>query len=404
MNCAAKKMSAGMIMAAALCITGADAVDGQDNPSDIRAQAESPVVEQAAPVRAAPPAYTVRPASGVVRDLQIRGRVQSQFGYVDASNDEGSDTFSTFEVRRARIGLRGTLFDGVRAQIEANVVPGSGLSMRSAFLQWRDFKPAYIKLGYDKPLTSIEENTSSAEILTVERTLVNGLMAAPGPLTGLSLEGAVPVLSYGVGLYTDTENRNKGGSDPQYLLNAMAGLHLDALLGGDYTWKLQAHYQNSDDDAGKTGAKWDSVATLGTHLEVGRFDLRAEVFLADADSGDTTGWYVMPSVYLTGKLQAVARLEQADSDNARGLRAPSRYLRDVPSLSVRETTDETGTVTSKIDPQAGDAYQSVYLGLNYYLAGNGHKLMLGVERARLENTDAGTLEGTTFSTAWRMLF
>ena len=28
---------------------------------------------------------------------------------------------------------------------------------------------------------------------------------------------------------------------------------------------------------------------------------------------------------------------------------------------------------------AGDEYQALYLGLNYFLAGHGHKLMLGVE-------------------------
>jgi phosphate-selective porin OprO and OprP len=359
--------------------------------------------EQAAGLRKGAPKYTVRPSSSWVKDLQIRGRIQTQFGYVDAENDEGSDDYSTFEVRRARIGLRGTLFDSVRAQIEANLVPGSDLSMRSAYLQWREYKPAYIKFGYDKPHSSLDENTSSAEILTVERSLINGLVAAPGPLTGLSLDGEIGVLFYGAGIYTDRENRNEGGSDPRYLYNAMAGLNLNELVGGN-TLKLQGIYLASDDEGGKVGSKFDDVITVAAHLGVDWFDLRAEYFLGDNDGLETKGFYVMPSVHLTDNLQAVVRYEQADSDKSGGIRTPSRYSRDVPSLKVRETMGDDGSVASKVDPQTGDKYESVYVGLNYYFSGHRHKIMAGIEFAELDNTRAGKLETTTFTTAWRMLF
>lgn len=356
--------------------------------------------EQASELRGKAPKYTVRPAtSGVVRDLQIRGRIQTQFGYVDAENDEGSDDFSTFEVRRARIGLRGTLFDSVRAQLEANLVPGSSLSMRSAFLQWREHKPAYIKVGYDKPHSSLEENTSSAEILTVERTLINGLVAAPGPMTGLSLDGALGILSYGAGIYTDSSNRNPGGEDSKYLFNGMVRVSLDDVIGGGNKLRLQTAYLNSDDPNGRFGGGLDDAWTFAAYAVVGPVDLRAEYFLGDNDGDEIKGFYIMPSVYLTDNVQAVLRFEKADSDKARGIRAPSRYTRDVPALSVREP--EEGP---RFDPQRGDEYQAVYVGLNYYMAGHGHKLMVGLEVAELKNTDAGKLESTTFTTAWRMLF
>lgn len=47
---------------------------------------------------------------------------------------------------------------------------------------------------------------------------------------------------------------------------------------------------------------------------------------------------------------------------------------------------------------------AVYLGLNYYLNGNGNKFMFGVEYSELDGTAAGTLEATTFYAAWRTLF
>lgn len=392
-----------LAVAAAIAVVSLNGIPAEATYNDLLRTLEQNntiTAEQAQELRGKAPKYTVRPAtSGVVRDLQIRGRVQTQFGYVDAKNDEGSDDYSTFEVRRARIGLRGTMFDSVRAQLEANLVPGSSLSMRSAFLQWREHKPAYIKVGYDKPHSSLEENTSSAEILTVERSVINGLVAAPGPMTGLALDGNVEMLTYGLGVYTDQANRNPSNEDSKYLFNAMVGLTLDDLIGGGNKLSLQAIYLNSDDPDGSVGSSFDDVMTFAAHTVVGGFDLRAEYFLGDNDGEEIKGFYIMPSMYITDNVQAVLRFEQAESDKARGIRAPSRYTRNVPSLNVREPEDGP-----KFDPQRGDDYQSIYLGLNYYMAGNGHKLMLGLELAELKNTDAGKLESTTVSTAWRMLF
>ncbi|HMP72222.1 MAG TPA: porin [Kiritimatiellia bacterium] len=358
--------------------------------------------EQAAELRASAPNYTVRPSSSVIKDLQIRGRIQLQAAYVEADNDEGSDDYSTLEARRVRLGLRGTLFDNVRAQLEANLVPGSDLSMRSAFLQWREYKPAYIKVGYDKPHLSIEENTSSAEILTVERSMINNLLAT-GPMNGISLDGHLDLLFYGLGIYTDTDNRNKSGSDAKYLYNALLGLDLASLVGKGNTLRLQAVYTESRDDNGKFGGKFDDALTFGAIAGTGGFQVVGEYMIADNDGDETKGWYIMPSYFLTDKLQAVAKYEQAETDNARGIRAASRYARDVPSLAVRETDNADGS-TSKFDPQRGSDYTALYLGLNYYLSGHAHKLMLGVELAELKGTDAGKLETTTVTTAWRMLF
>ncbi|MFU8779732.1 MAG: porin [Kiritimatiellia bacterium] len=343
---------------------------------------------------------SVTPANKGVERLQIRGRVQTQGAYVEADNDEGSDDYHTFEVRRVRMGMRGTLANNVRAQLEANLVPGSDLSMRSAFIQWREHKPAYIKLGFDKPLSSLEENTSSAEILTIERSLINGLVAAPGALNGLSLEGRHAVLVYGAGVYTDSSNSNASSEDPKYLFNAMAGLKLDALVGEGNELLLAGHYLNSDDPNGAVGGKFDDVIVVGGRLGLGSFGLLAEYFLGDNDGDEIKGFYVMPSYAINEKLQLVARFETAESDKARGIQAPSRYARRVASLA--DVLDDEGSAIAR--PSRGDDYQSLYLGLNYYIAGNNNKLMLGVESAELDNTDAGKLEMMTVSTAWRMLF
>ncbi len=348
------------------------------------------------------PATTLRPStSGNLKDLQIRGRIQAQFGYTNVDNDEGDGDFSTFEMRRVRLGLRGTLFDNVRAQLEANLVPGEDLSMRSAFLQWREHEPAYIKLGMDKPLFGFEETTSSAEILTVERTLINNILA-PGTQTGLSLEGEMDRLSYGAGVYTDQANRNEDRQD-RYMMNASVGLKLDGLVE-DVTLRLRGDYIASDDRNGQFGGGFEDGIAASLHLAVGTFDIRAEYMMGDNDGDKVSGWYVTPSLFLTDSLQLVGRYEQADSDKQHGIRAPSRYARRADHVRVRETKDANDAVISKVDPQRGDSYQAAYVGLNYYLRNHAHKLMSGVEFAQLDNTDAGTLDAITVYGAWRMLY
>jgi len=395
---------AGLCLAGSILFGSTAAHASYDELLKALEENNSITAEQAAALKSKAPTY-VRPSSKVIKDLAMRGRVHAQFGLVETDNDEGSDDFSTFEIRRARIGMRGTLFDNVRAQVEANIVPGSDFSMRAAFLQWREHKPAYIKLGYDKPRSSIEENTSSSEILTIERSLINGLVAAPGQSTGLALDGKAGILQYGLGVYTDQANRNTKNEDAEYMLNGMVAVDLGDMVGEGHSLLLRGNLLTSDDAEGSVGGDYpDDVVTFGGKFGAGAFGLSAEYFMGDNDGNETTGFYVMPSMYLTEKLQAVVRFEQAESDEAHGIKAPSRYVRDVPSLKVVETLDDAGEVVSKVDPQAGDEYSSIYVGLNYYFSGHAHKVMLGLEVAELKKTDAGDLDATSVTTAWRMLF
>lgn len=331
----------------------------------------------------------IRPAGGDVDELRVRGRVQAQFGYVDASNDEGSSDYSTFEIRRARIGLRGTFNRVYRAEVEANVVPGSSLSVSSAYLQWREHKPAFVTVGYVKPLTSLEENTSSASILTVERSLINNTVAAPGETTGLLIEGDLGTLFYGIGIFNDQEGTNTANEKVRYLFNARVGLNLDGVAGENSKLRIMGSFATTDDEEGVLQTEDLFVASV--HFAQGAFDLRAEYFRGETGDDVTSGFYIMPSFMLSSNLQGVLRYEMSDSDKSTGLRAASRYVRRAEGLA------ESGT-------QRGDEHWALYLGLNYYIKGDGNKLMFGVEFAELDNTSAGTLESTSVFTAWRTLF
>lgn len=332
-------------------------------------------------------AQTVIPDNKWAGKMEIRGRVHMQAAYIDGENDNDSGDWSTMELRRARLGARIELPNKFRGHVEGNVLPNEA-SLRAAYIQWRAHKPAYIKAGYDKPLSSLEENTSSSAILTVERSNLTNTLAAPGETVGILLEGKMAPFFYGIGLYNDENDvRNTAGEAAEYLFNVQGGVELE--LSDDSTLIAMVTYLQSDDPEGNVGGDYEDVTIGSLHYTLGAFDIRAEYMMGSAEGGDTDGFYIQPAYMLSDKLQAVARYESMSSDEAEGIRATSRYGR---------RTDFVG------DADRGDEFSAIYLGMNYYLSGNGNKLMLGLEFNELDNTEAGKYETTTLFTAWRTLF
>lgn len=343
-------------------------------------------------------AQSVVPDNKWAKNMEIRGRVHVQAAYVDADNDVRSDDYSTMELRRARLGARISLPNNFRAHVEGNILPEDA-NLRAAYIQWREHKPAYIKAGYDKPLSSYEENESSAEILTVERSHLTNTLAAPGETVGLLLEGKMAPLFYGIGLYNDEgSTRNTDNASAEYLFNVRGGVNLE--LTDDSNLTAMVTYLQSDDPNGNVGGKFEDVTIASLVYKTGGFELRGEYMMGSGDDGnDTDGFYIQPSLMLNKKLQAVVRYEQMESDSASGIRATSRYGRRTETVVTGVDEDGKNIVADK-----GDEFSAIYAGLNYYISGNGNKIMLGVELNELENTKAGDYETTTIFTAWRSLF
>lgn len=318
--------------------------------------------------------------------LKLTGRMHFQAGYVDQESDAGSDDWSTFEVRRARIGASGKFGNNIKAKVEANVKP-SDTSVSSAYLTYAKSDALNITAGFDKPLTSLEENTSSASILTVERSNVNNNIAAPGETTGLWVDGEAGALFYHAGIYNgeDVESsRNASNSEAEYLFNVRGGVALD--LSEDSELMAMISFTDSDDAEANSG--YDDTTVVSVHFEAGAIDIRAEYFMGTEGDDDIDGFYIMPSMKLSDALEAVARFEVAESDAADGIRAQSRYARRT------ELAD---------DADRGDDFQALYLGLNYYFQ-KYNKIMFGIEFSELDNTENGTLESTSLFGAYRVRF
>lgn len=318
--------------------------------------------------------------------LKLTGRVQFQVGFVDQENDNGSDDWSTMEVRRARIGASGAFPNDIKAKVEANVKP-SDVSVRSAKLTWAKHDAYNVSVGFDKPISSMEEDTSSSSILTVERSNVNNNITAPGESTGLWVSGESGIAFYHIGLYNGEgvdSSRNTSNEDAEYMFNAHGGVTV--ALSEDSEITAMVSYLETDDPNSELG--YDDTTAVAVHFEAGAIDVRAEYFMGTEGDEDTTGFYIMPSMMLNESLEAVARFEVAESDAADGIRAQSRYARRT------ELAD---------DADRGDDFQALYLGVNCYFQ-KYNKVMFGIEFSELDNTDAGTLESTTLFGAYRTRF
>jgi hypothetical protein len=365
--------------------------------------------EQAAEVvQSAPkPAVTVQPKSGNTLELRVRGRIQTQFGQSFAENAAGdTDQYGTFELRRIRLGVEGRVFPDVRFVVEGNFVPGN-VSTQFAWLQWTRFPEANVLIGYERPLFGHEIFTSSAAILTVERSLISNrfIPSQPDtlliPLNGVQLTGKKGRIDYGAGIYNERIDTNPVGVS-SFAYSGSLGVNLDDLMpeGVEYRIRAETMQKNDPRDDIANLQPWraplEEAYSFSNHLKFQAFDLRAEYLLGRNFGGDRiSGFYLMPSYMITPKLQAVFRYEQSRADFAQGLPAPNRY---------------SGRVFA--GDQAGDRYEAFYIGGNYYVRGNDLKLMLGVELSDLDDTKseaaqtdaAGDVKATTVYGALRMLF
>ncbi|MCC5789667.1 MAG: hypothetical protein JJT75_08530 [Opitutales bacterium] len=326
----------------------------------------------------------------VVSSLRIRGRIQPQFGYVRARNEAGeTDEYSTFEMRRVRLGAAGTIGDDWSFLFEANVTPDN-VNLQFASLRWRAFPEANIVVGFDRPVFGHEIYTSSAFLLTPERSNLSStfLPSSRISLTGAQVQGEWEDFTYSAGVYNSEIGTNSAGESSRYLFGGHVGGPLPDL--GEATQSFRLDYlQNEKEDSSLLFV--NKAAALSHQLEWGALETRSEVMWGESFGGDSVGgFYVMPAWSITDEWQVVARYEWMKADFDDGIRGPGRYIRRVFS-----------------DERRGDRFDAVYAGINYYLMGQDMKLQWGLEWSDLRDTRTGSderLHGVTAIGGARLLF
>lgn len=350
-----------------------------------------------------------------VQELSLKFRGQFQGAYVDPAGGtdrvkgaaDGRDKRDNNEWRRFRIGAQARVFDHFTLKGVWNI---GGLDSRYKYKngQWHrsstsssvdeiyiagKFDPVVVNLGKHKPAYMSEYRTSSAKLITLERSaIVNQLKAEK--LYGLSVARAdkKATLQWNVGVWANGQRDSNTWLEPSF--NSDDGFLLGASLGYATGKKsrLTFDYMHSTRDQGAqhpgteyAGAGAQDVLALTWETEKNDLSFMAEAMAGfnvyDAAPGgeNVYGLVLMPSYRLSPHWEAVVRYQLAAGSNA--VASDSRYY----------TTN--GAFSGTCDLQHG-----LYFGANYYVSPqNPHalKVMFGAEYINSHGTDAAGNKGFT---------
>jgi phosphate-selective porin OprO/OprP len=368
----------------------------------------------------------------ILQEFNLQGRLmlQTMYGeanddsfntsdYKDAGNDEsvwGND----IEARRARIGFKSKWFqqwkfDGlINVDTDGMDASGDDTFYKDLYALYVTYAPSdalNVSVGKTKVAFSKEQEISSNNILTMERSLVSNTLF-PGELTGIwaSGKGIQGGWLYELGLYGNDRTREFTTGDGGELVLAKIGYDYAEKVGFD-TAVASFHYMHntkpgfqetaSSSYGGSASPSFTDSIALTNDMTQGRFGLTTEIMYGFGYNGtaslkgankaiaqsDVLGLSVIPSYYIAEGLQLVGRLQLATAPDKDGLQVPSRYER----LAADDNKNS----------EKGNTYVSTYLGLNYYMYGHKLKLMNGIEYSHL---GGGDYDGMTFMSGLRFNF
>lgn len=341
------------------------------------------------------------------QELTLQGQLQTQYAYgSDDSGEFGSrdmpeeGNWGDVEVRRFRLGLRARLFQALKFQslLDLNPDVSPRIYRRTAEANFTySFSDAF-SLSAGKTILRFtrEQEISSREILTFERSqLFNQLYG--GELTGGWIAGKNIAGGgfYELGAYGNDRRDEFSHWDGGAMILGKIGYDYTKRTGFDharagihYLHNTEPGFASSGDPASPSYS--DSIA-ISNELAEGAFGLNTEFFWGNGAKGrpDIFGITVMPSYYMTEKLQLVTNFQIAGSREENGIFLPLRYE----------------SLTSGAGDKRGDAYFAGYVGMNYYIYENQLKLMSGVKYSYLDGgTGGGDFNGWTLLAGVRMSF
>ena len=128
-----------------------------------------------------------------------------QDGLLESADKDAASGADNFEVRRARIGINGTLFKDIDYEILTNVVGSSPNLVHRAYVNYGFNKAAQVRVGRFKQPFSLEELTSANAIDFMERSYGNQLV--PSHRLGAGVFGEpTKGFTYAFSIYQDGFN------------------------------------------------------------------------------------------------------------------------------------------------------------------------------------------------------
>lgn len=263
--------------------------------------------------------------------FEVFGRLQADAAWYD---DDRTRLNSSTEIRRARIGVGGTLWDYWDWKFETDFAESSA-DITDAFIRNTYFKPLGITVGHFKEPFSLEQMTSNRFVTFMERSLADAF--TPGRNFGAMLQYIGPFWTasggvFGEGFRNENEANDVNSGDgigATGRITAAPILAEDRLLhlGAGISWRdpdvgngllrirqrpeshitdtrlVNTGFVNNVDDflryGGEAAFAWGPWSLQGEYIY---FDLSRSA------GGDPSfdGWYFYGSWFLTGESRAAA--------------------------------------------------------------------------------------------------
>ena len=322
----------------------------------------------------------------LVQRVLFSGRYQHEFATLNADQGDHSE----WNVRRMRLGPRITLFRRMTFHSEAELNPQETnpffVRMTDLYVQWTFNPRAVLTLGKQGVPFTMDGSTSSKELVAIDRSnLTNNIWFTYEYIPGVSVSGRIAPWTYRAGVYSSgTANRGLGEFDGGYFLLGLVGYDFGKRLGVKEA-VLAGNYIYQQPDVRNTFTRpFENIGSVNFKLEAEKWGFRGDVSAASGYLGQSDLWglMAMPLFNLTDKLELVGRYTMLRSDRASGVR-----------LATYENTIVSGR---------GDRYHEVYGGVNYYFYDHKLKLQSGLQFADMNNRDADTYSGTSWTTGIRI--
>jgi len=348
-----------------------------------------------------------------IKKLTITGRFQTQYVGLGTSIDGNPvNPVSTehFLLRRIYLGVRADFGSGLTGAINYDF---ANSSFDLAVVEWKQSDAFIVDAGLKKAPFGYEENTSSSNLRSIERSPItryidesnNGRrLGAASYRTGIFVSGSSEGFFYSAALTNPERNEYSGdGATNAVTVNGLGGVGTTGsattnklayygtagyggkFTNGTYKFGVEAGFLPDQGGPGATIGGGNNISLSGIFADItaGNFNLQGEWEQASVDSGAAVGvkatpngYWIQPAYKFTPQFEGVIRYSEVDSDH-RGV-AISDGIRSAPSGGTMENLNEW------------------YFGGNWYIRGNDFKLQLGYIHGESNNTVAGaTAKATT---------
>ena len=305
---------------------------------------------------------------------------------------------SSLSIRRARLGLLGTLKNNYVGYLEIDLDESS--SLKTAYIGYKG-DGIFIRVGWDKAPFGLEETISSSKIKTIERSIMSDYFTNSTKIGGerVGLIGGERIgifadlmasenVSFSLALTNSSPDYSSSNNYDEFSIYARGRLNrkigeVDLMLGIDFALAPQSLYVWDERGIG------EDTNTFNRDVD-GYGRVKAWTTYARATIQDGFSFY---GAYTEGEIEA-----------GETKREPRGY---VLGVSVRKGKLEPVIAYSKLNvafPQASYAdflpkdvpsiknaneFTSIYLGLNYYLRGDDVRFSIGLEKERSEKARIG---------------